>query len=123
MINSWVLLSQISVSTDAKRNVPVYNVTVKLTAPGAKTVEAKFSRPFSEWFNAHGSFIAKPFQQILATSAPAIGKFDADNCRTESHIIAEMSTDVLDQLLGADAGGEAKTSATVTKKKARSRKA
>jgi signal peptidase complex subunit 2 len=114
---------KISISTTTKKNVPIYNVHVRTTTSDGKKIETSFEQPFSQWFNAEGLFIARPFQQMFATSAPVIGKFDAANFKTDSHKLAEMSPDVLDALMGDHKETSASTTATETKRKTRSRKA
>ncbi|RYP56920.1 hypothetical protein DL769_009827 [Monosporascus sp. CRB-8-3] len=77
--------SKISIATSTKKNVPVYNIKITLTPPASKekgkgskeekkTIE--LSRPFTEWFDVQGHFVAPPFQTMLATSVPVIGKAD-----------------------------------------------
>ncbi|RYP25157.1 hypothetical protein DL765_000038 [Monosporascus sp. GIB2] len=77
--------SKISIATFTKKNVPVYDVKITLTPPASKekgngakeekkTIE--LARSFTEWFDVQGHFIAPPFQTMLATSVPVIGKAD-----------------------------------------------
>jgi len=70
--------AQVSISTSTQKNVPMYNVTIVVTPKNsAKGQTIKLSRPFSEWFDAGGRFVAAPFQTILATSVPSIGQLDS----------------------------------------------
>lgn len=39
----------------------------------------KLSASFTRWFDQDGSFVAKPFQQWLASEIPAIGAADPKN--------------------------------------------
>ena len=39
----------------------------------------ELSAPFTRWFDADGCFVAKPFQQWLATEVPVIGDADPKN--------------------------------------------
>jgi signal peptidase complex subunit 2 len=96
---------------------------VRTIAKDGKVIDANFSKPFSEWFNAQGFFVAQPFQQTFATSAPVVGKFDTKNFNTDSHKLAELSPDVLNALMGEEKETNASTTATETKRKTRSRKA
>jgi Microsomal signal peptidase 25 kDa subunit (SPC25) len=59
--------------------VPVYNVTARWTTERGQTKERKISAPFTQWFTADGFFVAKPFQQWLASEVPAVGQADPGN--------------------------------------------
>ncbi|KAK0655574.1 microsomal signal peptidase 25 kDa subunit-domain-containing protein [Cercophora newfieldiana] len=68
---------KLRISTHSKKNEPVYNVTVEVVGKDGKkgeTIEIK--RPFTEWFDAAGHFVAAPFQSVLATGIPAVGRAD-----------------------------------------------
>ncbi|KIH91263.1 signal peptidase protein complex [Sporothrix brasiliensis 5110] len=67
----------ITIATSVEKYTPVYNVDITITSK-SKAVAQKIavSRPFSEWFDSAGSFIAAPFQAVLATAVPAIGQAD-----------------------------------------------
>ncbi|KFZ16733.1 hypothetical protein V502_04938, partial [Pseudogymnoascus sp. VKM F-4520 (FW-2644)] len=68
---------KIAISTSTKKHTPIYTLTItsqSATAPTATTTT--LSRPFADWFDSAGHFVALPFQQMLASSAPAIGKAD-----------------------------------------------
>jgi signal peptidase complex subunit 2 len=56
--------------------VPIYNVKVTMTSKNGKTDTLEFSRPFNEWFDSAGHFIATPFQTVFATAVPLIAKAD-----------------------------------------------
>ncbi|KAK0632526.1 microsomal signal peptidase 25 kDa subunit-domain-containing protein [Immersiella caudata] len=67
----------IRISTHTKKNVPEYNVTVEVTGKdGKKKGKVEVTKPFTEWFDATGHFVAAPFQSVLATAVPAVGKAD-----------------------------------------------
>lgn len=64
--------------------------------------KAELSAPFTTWFTADGYFVAKPFQQWLASSVPLIGEADQKNAGreekeqlaasgTESEVLADIS--------------------------------
>ncbi|CAK7270285.1 hypothetical protein SEPCBS57363_004026 [Sporothrix epigloea] len=68
----------VSIATSAEKYTPIYNVEITITSPNAKTAPQKvaLSRPFSEWFDSAGTFVAAPFQTMFATAVPAIGQAD-----------------------------------------------
>ncbi|CAK7241165.1 MAG: hypothetical protein STHCBS139747_002624 [Sporothrix thermara] len=68
----------VSIATSVEKYTPIYNVEITVTSPKANTAPKKiaFSRPFSEWFDSAGSFIAAPFQTVFATAVPVIGQAD-----------------------------------------------
>lgn len=45
--------------------------------------EIKVHAPFMQWFTADGYFVAKPFQQWLASSVALIGEADPKNAAGE----------------------------------------
>lgn len=66
------------IATKTKKNDPTYNLTITVTPKaGGKAHTITLSRPFSEWFDELGHFVTVPFQQMLATAVPAIGKLDS----------------------------------------------
>lgn len=68
---------QISIATSTEKYTPTYNVDITITSPSSKAPQKiSINRPFSEWFDSAGSFIAAPFQTVLATAVPAIGLAD-----------------------------------------------
>jgi len=115
--------------------MPIYNVKVQTKGPDGQTTEVKLARPFSDWVNAQGFFVAQPFQSMLATSVPAIGKYDVKNSNTSSLENSNLSPEALtaswaDLTNEASTGSSATTaqtstvpSATAAKKRSRSRKA
>ncbi|CAK7235213.1 hypothetical protein SEUCBS140593_009207 [Sporothrix eucalyptigena] len=68
----------VSIATSVEKYTPVYNVEITVTSPSSKNAPKTItlSRPFSEWFNSAGVFVAAPFQTLFATAVPAIGKAD-----------------------------------------------
>ncbi|KAL2159237.1 hypothetical protein VTH06DRAFT_2670 [Thermothelomyces fergusii] len=66
----------VRISTSARKNVPEYVVAVEITRKDGGREETKFSRPFAEWFDASGRFVAAPFQTLFASTVPVIGKAD-----------------------------------------------
>jgi signal peptidase complex subunit 2 len=52
---------------------------VTTTSKHGQVKEQKFERSFTEWFDAAGHFVAKPFQQMFASNVEIIGKSDTKN--------------------------------------------
>ncbi len=62
-----------------KKHIPVYNVTVRYSTSSGNWKTLEISAPFTRWFDADGYFVAKPFQQWLASEVPVIGQADPKN--------------------------------------------
>ncbi len=63
------------------KNIPIYNVTVTYQSSNGKEETKKISSRFTRWFNQDGFFVAKPFQQWLASEVAAIGRADPANAK------------------------------------------
>ena len=83
--NSWAarpqtqlteLSPQVSIASSTKKFTPIYYVTVNTTSLTGDSVPFKLEARFSRWFDQDGAFVAKPFQQWLASEVPTIGKAD-----------------------------------------------
>ena len=61
-----------------------------------KTLE--LSSPFTRWFDVDGFFVAKPFQQWLASEIPLIGEVDPKNKGGDAK--AAVSTKGVSELTG-----------------------
>ncbi|KAI8662534.1 hypothetical protein LRP88_06744 [Fusarium phalaenopsidis] len=94
---------KISISSSTKKNVPIYNLVITVTDNNSKSSVLKLSKPFTGWFDETGQFVAIPFQELLATSVPLIGKRDPKRV-TVSQDLLNASPDVLDAVLAANAG-------------------
>ncbi|KAK1064600.1 signal peptidase complex subunit spc2 [Friedmanniomyces endolithicus] len=82
---------KISVASKTKKHDPTYYLTVSSANSGSKQITA----PFTTWFTADGYFVAKPFQQWLASSVEAIGNADSKNAlRDERDEIASPSPEL-----------------------------
>lgn len=58
----------------------MYEVDVSFTPAGSSHPQKIHIRaPFTQWFTSDGYFIAKPFQQWLASEVPVIGAADPNN--------------------------------------------
>ncbi|KAJ3523897.1 hypothetical protein NM208_g12273 [Fusarium decemcellulare] len=91
----------ISITSSTKKNVPVYNLSITVTDNNSKSSVLKISKPFTGWFDETGQFVAIPFQELLATSVPLIGKRDPKRV-TVSQDLLDASPDVLDAILAAN---------------------
>ncbi|OBT53935.1 hypothetical protein VE04_04321 [Pseudogymnoascus sp. 24MN13] len=68
---------KIAISTSTKKHTPTYTLTITSQSPtSAAATTTTLSRPFADWFDSAGHFVALPFQQMLAGAAPVIGKAD-----------------------------------------------
>ncbi|KAM3505410.1 hypothetical protein MY10362_002960 [Beauveria mimosiformis] len=107
---------KITISTTTKKNVPVYNleITVQPKRAGEKTQKYSLAKKFAGWFDEVGFFVAAPFQEMLASAVPLIGKQDPKRV-TASRETLDANPDLLDAVLAA--------SATEAKGEARKRKA
>jgi len=66
----------VSISSKTNKHEPTYYLTVTSpSSPDSREVKALFST----WFTADGFFVAKPFQQWLASSIEAVGDADSKN--------------------------------------------
>ena len=52
---------------------------VEYSNPKGETKTLELSSPFTRWFDVNGFFVAKPFQQWLASEIPLIGQVDPKN--------------------------------------------
>ncbi|KAF2662963.1 hypothetical protein K491DRAFT_686112 [Lophiostoma macrostomum CBS 122681] len=73
---------KIQVRSSTKKHIPIYEVDVTYTpAPTTsnppQTIHIR--APFTRWFTSDGYFVAKPFQQWLASEVPVIGAADPNN--------------------------------------------
>ena len=66
-------------ASSVTKHTPIYNLTVAYTNPKGEEKRLELSSPFTRWFDTDGFFIAKPFQQWLASEVPLIGQIDTKN--------------------------------------------
>lgn len=110
---------KIEVSTSTKRHTPIYKVVAK-TYPkaGGDPTTITVIKPFSQWFDAAGRFVAQPFQAMLATKVPIISK--ADPKRAEPVVATKtveddtVTNDRWAGLLASSSGMDALTAAAST---------
>ncbi|KAL0936471.1 signal peptidase complex [Colletotrichum truncatum] len=86
---------KINIATSTKKNVPIYNMKITITSKNGEKKTIELAKPFAEWFDSQGHFVATPFQEILATDIPVIGKLDAKRVKSSSQ---PYSADFLDAL-------------------------
>ncbi|KAK1688384.1 microsomal signal peptidase 25 kDa subunit [Colletotrichum godetiae] len=86
---------KVNIATSTKKNVPTYNMKITLTSKNDEKKVINLSKPFNQWFDSQGRFVAVPFQEILATNIPVVGKLDPKRVTSASQ---GYSTDVLDAL-------------------------
>ena len=75
---------ELSIASSVTKYVPIYSITVTYESPGKEANTLKLPSPFAAWFDADGSFIAKPSQQWLASEIPLISQADAQNKTSKS---------------------------------------
>lgn len=69
----------LSIASSVAKHTPIYNITVEYSNPKGEAKILELSSPFTRWFDVNGFFVAKPFQQWLASGIPLIGQIDPKN--------------------------------------------
>ncbi|KAF2806839.1 SPC25-domain-containing protein [Mytilinidion resinicola] len=69
----------VRILSTSKKYDPTYYLSVTFTDTSGKTDTRDVSASFSRWFTSDGYFVAKPFQQWLASNVPSIGAADPQN--------------------------------------------
>ncbi|KAF4919912.1 Signal peptidase complex subunit SPC2 [Colletotrichum viniferum] len=112
---------KINIATSTKKNVPIYNMKITITPKNGASKTLELAKPFNQWFDSQGHFVATPFQEILATNIPTIGKLDPKRVQSTSQT---YSADVLDALYaestatGSGSGAEAAAKGSSKRRKA-----
>lgn len=61
-----------------QKHTPIYRLKIRYAPPPARGrvdyKELEIEAPFTRWFTKDGVFVAKPFQEWLASEVPLIGK-------------------------------------------------
>ena len=83
---------EISISSKTKKHDPTYYITVT-SSSGSNSRQLEC--PFTTWFTVDGYFVAKPFQQWLASSVDVIGDADKKNA-----VVQEDADDLLNDVNG-----------------------
>lgn len=120
---------QLTIASSVTKHTPVYNLTVRHANVSENRKSWKsfeISAPFTRWFDVDGYFIARPFQQWLASEVPIIGQADPRDIVGVSQETAEELEDTKNQItvgLEADTPGKAtQTSGTSTGTRSRKSK-
>ncbi|KAJ0341044.1 hypothetical protein COL922a_002739 [Colletotrichum nupharicola] len=112
---------KINIATSTKKNVPIYNMKITITPKNGASKTLELAKPLNQWFDSQGHFVASPFQEILATNIPTIGKLDPKRVQSTSQT---YSADVLDALYaestatGSGSGAEAGAKGSSKRRKA-----
>ncbi|EKD17522.1 uncharacterized protein L3040_006638 [Drepanopeziza brunnea f. sp. 'multigermtubi'] len=122
---------KVQIASKTEKHVPVYNLTVTTWKAGKGKGETKaIKKPFTKWFDKQGSFVALPFQQMLATGIEVVGMADPGKVVLPEKKVAsvegegqEKSMDDKWASLLAESSGVSVEEATPTKGKKRSKKA
>lgn len=70
---------KIRICSSSKKHIPIYELTVTFTPPSSVEQTLHIRAPFTHWFTSDGYFVAKPFQQWLASEVPIVGAADPGN--------------------------------------------
>lgn len=92
-------------------------MTPKNGAP--ETIE--LARPFTEWFDVQGHFIARPFQTVFATAVPLIAKADPKRVQAAAPVpdFLNADADVLDAIAASQFTSTGAEAASASKKSKR----
>ncbi|TQW11607.1 hypothetical protein V2A60_001505 [Cordyceps javanica] len=95
---------KITISTTTKKNVPVYNlnIIVQPKRAGERSQTYTLARDFAGWFDEVGFFVAAPFQEMLASAVPLIGKQDPKRVKASQETL-DANSELLDAVLAASA--------------------
>jgi hypothetical protein len=106
--------TKVRIATSTKKHIPIYECDV-FFKPAGSNLEQKIHirAPMTRWFTSDGYFIAKPFQQWLASEVPVIGAADPSNVIEEIgrgsevertlNVTGNNALDVLEQLKASGA--------------------
>lgn len=77
---------------------------MRITTKNAKSTDVissfELARPFTEWFNEAGFFVPGPFQELLASNIPVVGKADPKRVKSASQKMLDENPELLDAVLG-----------------------
>ncbi|CRK26928.1 hypothetical protein BN1708_000714 [Verticillium longisporum] len=121
----WLVEKGVIYQGTSPSNVPTYHLKITLTPKSGAPTTIDLAKPFAQWFDSKGTFVVVPFQEMLATGVPAIGKLDTRRVRSGAE--AEKQQDaydpaVLDAVLAAQSSASA-TGSAAESKSAKRRKA
>ncbi|KAB5580910.1 microsomal signal peptidase 25 kDa subunit-domain-containing protein [Coniochaeta sp. 2T2.1] len=66
----------VTIATSTTKHDPTYHLTITISPKFGTPQTTTISRPFNTWFDGAGHFVPAPFQTMLATAIPAVGKLD-----------------------------------------------
>lgn len=119
-------MTQISIASHTQKHDPTYRLTVKVTSSRTATPRTlEVSSPFTRWFDTDGYFVAKPFQQWLASEIDIVGEADPKSAEAAKKVregyveLTDGDVKVADTRLIAE--GDTTGKETPGKKKARER--
>lgn len=73
-----------SIASKTKKHDPTYYLTITTSSSSSGSPSTwQIKAPFTTWFTADGYFVAKPFQQWLASSVGVVGDVDTKNAATD----------------------------------------
>ncbi|KAK3724892.1 signal peptidase complex subunit spc2 [Vermiconidia calcicola] len=93
---------KISLASRTKKHTPTYFLTVTSALDKSRELDC----PFTTWFTEDGYFVAKPFQQWLASTVDVIGEADVKSAvkdETDSSQVPEVESNGTPSASGADA--------------------
>ncbi|UKZ81345.1 hypothetical protein TrVFT333_009117 [Trichoderma virens FT-333] len=93
---------KITVASATKKLDPTYRLSITVTDKSAKSRIIEVAKPFASFFDESGYFVAAPFQQILATAVPVVGKLDPKRIKSESQDMLNANPELLDAILAAN---------------------
>jgi signal peptidase complex subunit 2 len=103
---------QIVIASVSKKSDPTYRLHVMVSPKQGEPLNYEIAEPFNRWFDETGLFVAVPFQEMLATAIPAIGKHDVKRVKTASQEMLDANPELLDAILSAS--GDASVAASTT---------
>lgn len=68
--------NQVSIQSKTNKHDPTYYLDVTTSSSSSTPSTRQIKTPFTTWFTADGYFVAKPFQQWIASSIEAVGDVD-----------------------------------------------
>lgn len=102
---------QILVATNSTtKNGPTYMLKITITGGNGETAKKRvieISRSYTEWFNEKGFLVPTPFQELLASSIPVVGKADPKRVKTASQKMLDDNPDLLEAVLAASSEAQA----------------
>ena len=98
---------QLSLSSKTKKHDPTYYLTIFTTSSStSKSDTRQIKCPFTAWFTEDGYFVAKPFQQWLASSVQVIGDVDVKSAASEEQEVLDAEVNGAPSASGAESKGK-----------------